>query len=77
MGSSSQNHRNHRMAQVGRALKEHPVPAPCHGQGCHPPAEAPQDRIEPDLECLQGWGTTALWAACATALPPSELRFSS
>jgi len=28
------------MACVGWDLKAHPVPTPCHGQGCHPPAQA-------------------------------------
>ena len=26
---------NHRMAWIGGNLKNHPVPNPCHGQGCH------------------------------------------
>ena len=30
---------------------------PCHGQGCHPAAQAAQGFIQPRLECLQGWGT--------------------
>jgi len=30
-----------------------------HGQGCPPPAQAAQGPIQPGLECLQGWGTTA------------------
>lgn len=27
---------NHRMVWAGRLLQHHPVPAPCHGQECHP-----------------------------------------
>ena len=29
---------------------------PCHGQGLHPPDQAVQGPIQPDLEHLQGWG---------------------
>jgi len=47
------------MVWVGRDLKAHPVSTPCHGQGCHPPAQAAQGPIQPGLECLQRWGTTA------------------
>ena len=46
---------NHGMVQVGRDLKAHPTP--CHGQGCHPAAQAAQGPIQPGLEHLQGWGT--------------------
>ncbi|EOA93912.1 hypothetical protein Anapl_14400, partial [Anas platyrhynchos] len=42
---------------VGRDLKDHPVPAPCHGQGHLPPAQAAQSPIQRGLEHLQGWGT--------------------
>ena len=34
-------------------------PNPCHGQDCHPPAQAAQGPIQPGLERLQGWSTTA------------------
>ena len=30
---------------------------------CPPPAQASQGPIQPGPEHLQGWGTTALWAA--------------
>jgi len=29
---------------------------PCYVQGCQPPDQAAQSHIQPDLECLQGWG---------------------
>lgn len=48
------------MSWVGRNLKDHPVPTPCHGQVCHLPdqvldqiAQAP---IQPSLIHLQGQG---------------------
>ena len=47
------------MVSVGTDLKDHSVPTLCHGQGCPPPAQAAQGPIQPGLERLQGWGTTA------------------
>jgi len=47
---------NPRMVWVGRDLKDHPVPAPCHEQGCHSPALAAEGSIQPGLEYFQGWG---------------------
>ena len=48
------------MVWVGRDLRDHLVPIPCHRQDCHPlnqaPAQAPQGPIQPGLECLLGWG---------------------
>lgn len=60
MPSSS---RNHRMLGVGGDLKDHLVPAACHGQGCHP-----LDQVAQGLEHPQGWGICSLllvsrWAA--------------
>jgi len=42
------------MAWVGMNLKDHVVPTPW--KGLHPPAQAAQGLIQPDLECLQRWG---------------------
>jgi len=44
----------------------------CHGQGCHPPAQAAQGPIQPGLEHLRGWGTAAPLSGSASASPPSE-----
>ncbi|EOB08416.1 hypothetical protein Anapl_06434, partial [Anas platyrhynchos] len=44
------------MAQVGRNLKDHPFPPPCHGQEHLPPDQVAQSPIQPGLEHLQGWG---------------------
>ena len=63
------------MAGVGKDLKDHPVPAPCHGQGCPPPAQAAQGPIQPGFECLQGWGTTASLGSCASSSPPFLKNF--
>jgi len=45
---------NQRMSKVGRDLKYHPAPTPCHRQGCYPPAQAAQGPIQAGLDCLQG-----------------------
>ena len=47
------------------------LPNPCHEQGCPPPAQAAQGPIQPGLERLQGWGTTASLGSCASASLPS------
>jgi len=57
---------------VGRDLKDHPFPTPCHGQGCHSPDQAAHSSIQPGLENLQGWGTTASLGSCARASLPTE-----
>jgi len=44
------------VAWIGRDLRAHPLPNPCHGQGCHPPDQAAQCPIQPGLEPLLGWG---------------------
>ena len=60
---------NHRMACVGRDLKDHEAPTPRHRQGHQPPhfipAQAAQGPIQPGLEHLQGWTghPQLLWAA--------------
>ena len=58
---------NHRMAQVGRDLKDHESPTPRHRQG-HQPShlildQTARDPIQPGLEHLQGWGIHNLCAA--------------
>jgi len=62
--------------QHGRALKAHPAPTLCRAQGCPPPAEAAQGPIQPGLEYLQGWGTTASLGSCARASLPSQVNNS-
>jgi len=32
------------------------ISTPCYVQGCQPADQAAQRHIQPDLECLQGWG---------------------
>lgn len=44
------------MARVGRDLKAHLVPTPCHRQGFHPLNQVAQSLVQPGLEC-----PTALW----------------
>ena len=51
------------MARVGRDLKDHESPTPCHTQGHQPhlmPAQAAQGPIQPGLEHLQGRGIHSL-----------------
>ena len=55
---------NHRMAWVGRDLKDHETSNPHHRQG-HQPLhlildQAAQGSIQPGLEHLQGWGIHSL-----------------
>ena len=51
---------DHRMAWVGRDLKDHQLQPLCCRQGCQPPYlildQAAQGPIQPGLEHLQGWG---------------------
>lgn len=44
------------MARVGKDLKDHLFPTPCHGQGHLPPDQFAQSPIQPGFEYLQGWG---------------------
>jgi len=73
--------KNYRLAEVERDLKDHRAPTHSCGQDCPPTAQAAQGPIQPGLECLQGWGTTASLGSCARASPPgektSEKRFFS
>jgi len=48
------------MAWVEKDHNDHPVPTPCYVQGRQPPDQAAQSRIQPGLECLQGWGIHSL-----------------
>jgi len=57
------------MVWIGRDLKDHPIPTSCHWYLS--PVEAAQGHIQPGLEHLQGWGTTASVGSCARASPPS------
>jgi len=50
-------------ADLGATIWEHTIvreslkfQPPCHGWGCHPPAQGAQGPIQPALVCLQGWG---------------------
>ena len=45
------------MVWVGRDLKDHLVPTPCHGQRHLPLDQGAQSPIQPGLEHCQGWGT--------------------
>ena len=58
---------NHMMFWVGRdLLKAHPAPNPAVGRAATP-SSAAQGPIQPGLERLQGWDTTASLRSCATA----------
>ena len=46
---------NHKTVWIERDLKDNQFPTPCHGQGCHPPAQAAQGCIQLDLKHLQEW----------------------
>jgi len=52
MGRESQNHR---IAQAGSDLKDHPAPAPCPGHGHLPLDQVSKSPIQCP-EHLQGWG---------------------
>ena len=61
---------NYRMVWAGRA----PIPPLLPWAGLPPSSSAAQGPIQPGLECLHGWGTTASLGSCASASPPSEER---
>jgi len=44
------------MVTVGRDLKDHLVPNPCHEQGHLPLDQVAQSSIQPGPEHCQGWG---------------------
>ena len=48
--------------------QSHPVP----WAGLPPSSSAAQGPIQPGIEHLQGWGTTASLGSCASASPTSE-----
>ena len=65
----SWNHRmNHRMAWVGRDLKNHQAPTPCRRQSHQPPGlvpeQAAQGSIQPGLEHLQGRSIHSSLGSC-------------
>jgi len=47
------------MVWVGKDLKDHLVPSPCHGQGPLPPDQVAQSPVQPGLEHCQGGAATA------------------
>lgn len=47
---------DHRMDWVGRVLKDHLVPTPCHAHGPLPLNQVAQSLIRPGLKYFQGWG---------------------
>lgn len=49
------------MALSGRDVEDHPVPTPCHGQGCPPPDQAAQGPIQPHPEYLQEGCFIPVW----------------
>ena len=53
-------------------LKVIELQPPCHGQSCLSLDQAAQGPVQPGLEHLQGWGTTASLGSCASASPLSE-----
>jgi len=60
------------MAWVGRDLKGHPVPTPCHGQGCHPAAQAAQGPPNLALNASRDGAPTAPLGSSGSASVLSE-----
>mgnify|MGYP001852764137 CR=1 FL=1 len=54
--SGAKYHRNIDWLKLEQTFKDHLVPNPHFGQGCHPPVQAAQGPIHPGFERLQGWG---------------------
>ena len=50
----------HRMVWLGKDLKDHLVPTPCHEQGHLPLDQGAQSSIQPGLEPCQGGGSHSL-----------------
>lgn len=48
------SNKNHRIAWVGKVVKDLLALTPCHGQGCKPLDQAAQDIIQAVLEFLKG-----------------------
>ena len=61
--------KSHGMVWVGRDLKAHPALPPAMGL-LPPPAQAAHGPIQPGLEHLQEWGTTASLDSCTSASLP-------
>lgn len=60
---------SHRMVWVGRDLKAHLAPTPCHGQGHPPPDQVAQIHIQPGLNTSRdGASTSSLGSLCLTTL---------
>ena len=61
-----------------KGLQSPSIPTPLPWAVLPPPAQAAQGPIQPGLECLQGWGTTASLGSCAsTSLPSKDLLLTS
>ena len=59
------------MAWVEKDKKDHVISTPCYVQGRQPADQAAQSHIQPDIECLQGWGIHSLLGQpvqCVTTL---------
>ena len=64
------------MTWVEKDHSAHSVPTPCYVQGRQPAAQAAQSRIQPGLECLQGWGIHSLLGQPVPMLPHPSLQYS-
>uniref|UniRef100_A0A8B9GSG9 Sodium/hydrogen exchanger n=1 Tax=Amazona collaria TaxID=241587 RepID=A0A8B9GSG9_9PSIT len=63
---------NHSLVWVGRELKAHPVPTPCHEQGHLPLHHVAPSPVQPGLEQCQGWGSQS--PLCQVkAIPPCRV----
>jgi len=56
----AQNHRIIERPGLKRTSQIIQFQPPCYVQGHQPPDQAAQSRIQPGLECLQGWGIHSL-----------------
>lgn len=55
---------------VGRHLKEHPIPAPCHRQGHFPRDQVAPSPVQSALEFFQRWGIQNwIYFCCQTGTP--------
>ena len=76
----SRDIQNCRTAQVGRDVKDRPVPTPSCAEGCwllhEAPAQAARGPIRPGLEHLQGRGTHSRpGSLCLRLTSPSTRNF--
>jgi len=72
--TESKNHRTTELLRLERRLKPTPFPTPAMGW-LPPPTQAAQCPIQPSLELLQRWGTTALWVAVPPPHRPLSQEF--